>query len=55
MTEKWFEAHGFPYIKTENGTYFWQTNATTGHLTPKGRIIWHNRNFFNKIKKLLDK
>ena len=49
--KKWFKAHNFPYIKTKNGTYFWQTQVATGELTPKGKIFWHDKNFFKKIQK----
>lgn len=52
--EKWFEAHGFPYIKREDGTYFWQTAVDTGEMTPEGKINWYNKNYFEKIKKVLD-
>lgn len=51
--EKWFKAHGFPYIETENGTYFWQTAISTGELTTDGKIIWHDKKLFNKVKKHL--
>lgn len=53
--EKWFEAHKFPYIKKEDGTYFWQTAVATGEINPDGTIIWHKKNFFEKILKTLDK
>jgi len=49
--EKWFEAHGFPYIKKEDGTYFWQTAVATGEMTPEGKINWHDKNYFKKILK----
>lgn len=47
--EKWFEAHKFPYIKLEDGAYYWQTNVTTGEITSEGRIIWHEKDFFEKV------
>ena len=53
--EKWFNAHKFPYIKMENGTYFWQTSIATGEITSEGKIIWHEKNFFEKIQKPIDK
>lgn len=47
--DRWFNAHNFPYIKMEDGTYFWQTNVATGEITPEGKIIWHEKNLFEKI------
>lgn len=44
--ENWFKVHKFPFIKMEDGTYFWQTKVATGELTPDGRFIWHEKNFF---------
>lgn len=54
--EKWFNAHKFPFIKTEDGTYFWQTNVATGEMTPfpEEKIIWHEKEFFEKVRKSLD-
>lgn len=49
--ERWFEAHKFPYIKMENGTYFWQTAVATGEMMPEGKINWHDKNYFEKISK----
>ena len=51
--EKWFKNHNFPYIKTEDGSYFWQTNVATGEMTPNGEIVWHEKSFFEEVKKLL--
>ena len=53
--EKWFKNHNFPYIKTEDGSYFWQTNVATGEITPNGEIVWHEKSFFEKVKKTIDK
>lgn len=47
--EKWFKSHNYPYIKTKNGTYFWQTKVATGEMTPTGAIIWHEKTFFNDV------
>ena len=49
--ERWFEAHGFPYIKMKDGTYYWQTFVATGEITSDNRILWHNKEFFDEIKK----
>lgn len=49
--EKWFKSHNYPYIKTKNGTYFWQTKVATGEMTPTGAIVWHEKTFFNKVNK----
>lgn len=53
--KNWFNAHNYEYIETENGTYFWQTAISTGELTPDGKIIWHDKKLFNKVKKHLKK
>ena len=53
--EKWFKNHNFPYIKTKDGSYFWQTNVATGEMTPSGEIVWHEKSFFEKVKKTIDK
>ena len=53
--EKWFKNHNFPYIKTEDGSYFWQTNVATGEMTSDGEIVWHEQSFFEEIKKTIDK
>lgn len=49
--EKWFEAHNFKYVKMEDGSYFWQTNVATGEVTANGEIVWHEKNFFEKVLK----
>ena len=49
--EKWFEAHNFKYVKMEDGSYFWQTNVATGEVTANGKIVWHEKNFFEKVLK----
>jgi hypothetical protein len=48
--EKWFEAHGYDYIKTKDGGYYWLTNATCGRITRDGHIRWYPREKFFKIK-----
>lgn len=53
--EKWFKAHGFKYIKLEDGSCFWQTEVATGEVTADGKIVWHEKNFFEKVQKMLDK
>lgn len=49
--DTWFEKHGFPYIKTEDGTYYWQTNVATGEYTAEKKYIWHEREYFDIVKK----
>jgi hypothetical protein len=53
--DNWFKAHKYPWIKTKNGTYYWETFIQTGELTPEGKIIWHEKELFSKVKKELDK
>ena len=53
--EKWFKSHDFPYVRTEDGTYYWQTAISTGEMDCNGNITWHEKYFFEVIKKKLDK
>lgn len=57
--DNWFKAHKYNWIKTKNGTYYWeafiQGDFQTGELTPEGKIIWHEKKLFSEIKKELDK
>lgn len=51
MMRNWFEAHNFPYIVKENGSVFWQTEVATGEMLSDGTIIWHDKDFFEKVKR----
>ena len=53
--EKWFEGHKYPYIKMEDGSYYWLTNMSCGKITADDHIEWYPREKFFEIKKALNK
>lgn len=54
MTDKWCEAHNFPYIILKNGTIFWQTNIACGEFQKETKQMkWHARCYFDFVKRTL--
>ena len=60
MTDKWCEAHNFPYIILTNGTIYWQTNISCGEFQRKSskpitkKMIWYDRCYFDFVKRTLE-